>query len=46
VHTEFLYENLEENLKGDRRIILKWKFRKQNGTLWVEFIWLRIRDEW
>jgi hypothetical protein len=42
VHTEFLYKNLGECLEVDRRIILKWKFRKKDGRLRVEFIWLRM----
>jgi hypothetical protein len=47
VHTSFWWGNLKEidHLEGpdvDKRIILKWTFRKWNVGAWTGSIWLRI----
>ena len=31
-----------EDIGKDRRIILKWIFKKWNGEAWTGFLWLRI----
>jgi hypothetical protein len=35
-----------EYLGVDRRIILKWIFRKWDVGAWTRLVWLRIRDRW
>jgi hypothetical protein len=47
VHTGFCWGDLREgdHLEDpgvDRRIILKWIFKKRNGVAWTGLIWLRI----
>jgi hypothetical protein len=44
IHTEFWYGNLKErsHLEDphlDGRIILKWITLKQDGSVWIGFIW-------
>jgi hypothetical protein len=33
-----------ENLGTDRKIILEWTLSKQGAKVWVEFNWLRTRQ--
>jgi hypothetical protein len=47
MHTIFWLENLRErndsgNLRVDGRIILEWKFGREDGKVWTGLIWLRI----
>jgi len=47
VHTEFWWGNLGEiehfeNLGLDKRVILKWVFKKYFGKAWTGLIWLRV----
>jgi hypothetical protein len=47
VHTGYWWEDLREgdhleDLGVDRRIILKWLFKKWDGEAWTGLIWLRI----
>jgi hypothetical protein len=47
VHTGCCWGNLRErhyleDLGLDRRIILRWIFRKCEGGAWIGLIWLRI----
>jgi hypothetical protein len=47
VHTGFWWQYLIEGDQledpgVDRKIILKWIFKKWDGRAWMELIWLRI----
>jgi len=45
LHTEFWWGKRRELLEDqgvDRKIILKWIFRKYDVELWTGSIWLRI----
>ena len=49
MHTVFWWENLIErdHLKDpglDRRIILKWVFKKWDGMAWTGLIWLKYQS--
>jgi hypothetical protein len=33
----------KEDLDVDERIIIKWILERQDGLVWTELIWLRIR---
>jgi hypothetical protein len=41
IHTRFWWETRKGNVGG--RIILKWILEKEDGIVWIELIWLRIR---
>ena len=47
MHTGFWWGDLRErdhleDLSIDRRIILKWIFKKYDGEVWIGLIWFRI----
>jgi hypothetical protein len=45
VHTMFRWENLKETPQRigiDGRLILKWILKKEDGSVWIRFIWLGI----
>jgi hypothetical protein len=47
LHAGFWWGDLRErdqlrNLGGDRKIILKWTFKKWDGEAWTALLWFRI----